>query len=191
VNLSLARIGYKGRIGSLYDGSIAAKKSLDVYSQTRDQLIREGDYEFAERSISATLQKQAPASYVGVTWSNAYPCLPWLYQYAFPSDCLKLRSVMATPVFVPNIDPQYNVFSIDNDDSFSPSQKVVNCNVPNAIFIYAAQVTDPQAWDVSFVEAFAAALGRRLAPALMGLDAAKMEISDEQAEAQLASSQKG
>jgi hypothetical protein len=192
VNLALVRIGYHGRVGSLYDGSTAAKHALDIYSQTRDQLIRDGDWECMERSVPGTLQKQAPAGgYVGIQWSDIYPCLPWLYQYEYPSDCLKLRSVLATPALVPDFDPQYNVFSLDNDNSFTPTQKVINCNVPDAIFIYAAQVTDPTNWDAAFIEAFTAALGRRLAPVLLGLENAKLAVSDEQAEKQIAKSEKG
>ena len=35
VNLALRRVGYKLRVGNLYDGSMAAKMALDVYAQTR------------------------------------------------------------------------------------------------------------------------------------------------------------
>src|SRR5258708_3438511 len=88
INLSLSRIGFKGRIGSLYDGSTAAKKALDLYGQTRDELIRDGSWEFAERIVSGTLVKQAPAGgYVVTPWSAANnPDLPWLFSYAYPTD---------------------------------------------------------------------------------------------------------
>ena len=192
VNLALARIGYKGRIGSLYDGSTAAKKALDLYSQTRDELIRDGQYEFAERIVAGTLVKQAPPSYVTTPWSAAsHPDLPWLFSYAFPSDCLKIRSIRQTPMFIPNFDPQHNVWSLGNDTGSSPPAKVILCNVANAMITYAGQVTDPSDWDSGFIEALAAALGRRLAPVLVGLDAAKLEISDEQAEVQLAAQERG
>lgn len=193
VNLALARVGYKGRIGSLYDGSLAAKKALDLYSQTRDDLIREGNWEFAERIVTGTLVKQAPAGgYVITPWSAASnPDLPWLFSYAYPSDCLKVRSVRQTPMFVPNFDPQHNVFSLGNDTGSTPAVRVILCNVPNAMITYAGQVTDPTTWDSEFTEALAAALGRRLAPVLVGLDAAKLELSDEQAEKALAEQDRG
>lgn len=193
INLALARIGFKGRVGSLYDGSLSAKKALDVYGQTRDQLIRAGQWDFAERIAAGTLIKSAPlGGYNPATpWTSIYPGLPWLFSYAYPDDCLKVRSVRPTPLFIPNFDPQFNVFSIDNDNSFAPAQRVILCNVPAAIITYAGQVTDPTTWDADFIEALAAALGRRLAPALVGLDAAKLEISDEEAEANLAAQQQG
>jgi hypothetical protein len=68
---------------------------------------------------------------------------------------------------------------------------VILCNVANALITYAGQVTDPTEWDSGFIEALASALGRRLAPALVGLDAAKLEIQDEGAEAQLAQQERG
>jgi len=193
VNLALSRIGFKGRIGSLYDGSAASKKSLDIYGQTRDELIRDGNWEFAERIVAGNLLKQAPASGYAVTpWSAASnPDLPWLFSYSYPSDCIDVRSIRATPMFVPNFDPQHNVFSLGNDTGSNPPQRVILCNVPNALITYAGRVTDPTTFDPGFVEALAAALGRRLAPGLVGLDAAKLEISDEQAENQLAQQEKG
>jgi hypothetical protein len=193
VNLALGRIGYKGsRVGSIYEGSRASKKALDIYAQTRDELIRDGEWEFAERIVAGTLLKQAPPSYVATPWSAATnPDLPWLFSYAYPSDCLDVRSVRQTPMFVPNFDPQHNVFSLGNDNALNPPQRVILCNVPNALVTYAGRITDPTTFDPGFVEEFAAALGRRLAPGLVGLDAAKLEISDEQAEGQLARQEKG
>ena len=194
VNLALGRIGYKGpRIGSIYEGSAASKKALDIYAQTRDELIREGEWEFAERIVAGTLVKQAPAGgYVITPWSAASnPDLPWLFSYVYPTDCIDVRAIRQTPRFVPNFDPQHNLFGLGNDTGSNPPQRVILCNVANALITYAGRVTDPTTFDSGFVEALAAALGRRLAPALAGLDAAKLELSDEQMENALAQSEKG
>lgn len=192
VNLALARIGYKKRLGSLYDGSEAAKLALTIYGQTRDQLIREGEWEFAERILILTLLKQAPdEGYVVTPWSPTFPALPWRYSYEYPEDCLKVRSVRRAPVFVVNYAPAYNIYSIDNDNSFTPPKRVILCNIPGAILTYAGRVTDPTNWDPDFTEALSAALARRLAPSLAGLDAAKLEMQDEQLETQVAASQRG
>jgi len=193
VNLALVRIGYPMRIGSLYDGSPAAKLALDVYVQTRDQMLRDGQWEFAERQVAGTLLKQAPAGGYGpwAPWTPAYPAIPWFFSYAYPDDCLKVRSVVAQPMFVPNFDPQYNVFSIENDSTYTPSKRVILCYVPDAVLIYAAQITDPTVMEASFIEAFSAELGRRLAPALVGMDAAKMEAQDAAMENQVAENNQG
>jgi hypothetical protein len=113
VNAALAHIGYTLRVNSLVDGTHAAAIALTIYGQTRDEILRDGDWGFAERSVAATLLKAAPASYVpGITpWDPAnYPILNARFEYAYPDDCLKLRSVKPVPVFVPNFDPQPHSF---------------------------------------------------------------------------------
>jgi hypothetical protein len=193
VNLALRRIGYKLRVGWLYEGSLAAKQALDVYAQTRDEILRQDDWGFAERNVIPTLLKIAPPNYIPpVVWNPATnPPLPYLFEYAYPNDCLKVRALKPTPMFVPNFDPQPNVFSIANDNTFVPAQKVILCMVPQAVLVYTGQVTDPTTWEADFVEAFAAALGRRLAPTLANMDAAKLEAADEGQSAAIAEMTQG
>jgi len=176
VNLALASIGHKDRIGSIYEGSFAAKQALDIYSQTRDEMMRTVDYGFSERNVTLTLLKQAPAG--GYFPPNAWdgtlnPPPPWVFSYAYPSDTLKVRSIKGIPLFVQNFDPQPNVFAVENDQYYTPARKVILCNVASAMLVYTAQVTDPTTWEADFTEAFAAELGRRLAPTLANMDAAK------------------
>ena len=182
VNLALVRIGYKKQIGSLYDGSLAARVALTIYAQTRDELLRSEDWGFAERNISLDLLKQAPANgfYPPGQWSNAYPPIPWLYEYAYPADCLKVRAVRPQPLFVMDFDPQPFVWTVQNDNSLNEPDKVILCNADSAILTYTGRLTNPADWEADFTEAFAAAMARRLAPITVGLDAAKMEASDEQ-----------
>ena len=182
VNLALARIGYKKQIGSLYDGTLAARTALTIYAQTRDELLRSEDWGFAERNLPMTLLKQAPADgfYPPGQWSTDYPPLPWLYEYAYPTDCLKVRAVRPQPQFVMDFDPQPFVWTVQNDNSLAEPDKVILCNAADAILTYTGQLTNPIDWEANFTEAFAAALARRLAPALVGLDATKMAASDEQ-----------
>lgn len=186
VNLALARIGYQRRIGNLFDGSAAASKALTLYAQTRDALLCELAWGFAERNTTLTLLKAAPTSgYIPPTvWTPAYPVLPWRYEYAYPSDCLQIRSLRPSigPIFNP--DPQPILFSVDNDASLNPPQKVILTNLESPVLVYTGQVTDPLSWDSDFSEAFAAALGRRLAPALVGMDGAKFGAQDEAMEKQ-------
>jgi len=197
LNLALVRIGYKLRVGSLYDGSLAGKKALDIYAQTRDDLLRDGDWPFAERNVSGTLLKSAPQvpggwGYIPPTvWTTAYPPLPWRFEYSWNSDFLKVRAVKNAPLFVPNFDPEPSLFAIVNDNAYSPPQRVIVSNVQNAVIVYTGQITDPNTWPPDFTEALAAALGRRLAPILVSLDAAKLEGSDEQVELNNAMVQQG
>jgi hypothetical protein len=182
-NIALVRLGFRGRVGNLYDGSAQSKRILDVYAHTRDELLRSYDWGFAERNVPMTLLKTAPPDgYVPpLTWTSAYPPLPWLFEYIYPSDCLKVRAVKPTPISIPNFDPQPYVWSVDNDNSLAPPARVILCNAPLAILVYTGQITDPTTWDEGFSEAFAASLARRIAPALASMDAAKFEAQDEAA----------
>lgn len=193
VNIALVRIGYKLRIGSLYDGSMASKKALDIYSQTRDELLRQNDFGFAERNVSLTLLKQAPPGgyFPPNMWDSTYPPPPWVFEYAYPLDALKVRSVKPPPQFIIDFDPQPYVYSVENDQSLAPVAKVILCNVPNAVLTYTGQITDPRDWEADFVEVLASALGRRLAPALVGLDATRLEASDEAAAMAVAETEQG
>ena len=106
------------------------------------------------------------------------PPLPWLFEYAYNSDVLKVRSVKPVPLFVLNFDPQPNVFAVENDNYFNPPQKVILCNVPNALLVYTGQITDPTTYEADFIDALASKLALRLAPVMANMDAAKMEASD-------------
>lgn len=180
INDSLTRIGYKLRVGSIFDGSEAAKIALDIYSQTRDNALRQFDWGFAERDVTLTLLKTAPVNGYGITpWTNAYPILPWIYEYGCPSDLIKVRSLRRTPVFIPSFDPSPVNFRMANDNAYNPAQKVILTNLPSAVLVYTAQVVDPTTWEPSFTESLCAALARRLAPSLSNLDVEKLEAQDE------------
>jgi hypothetical protein len=188
-NAALVRIGYRLRVGSLFDGSLAAKKALDIYAQTRDELLRQNDWYFAEGNVILTLQKQAPAGgYVPPTiWNPATnPPLPWLYQYAYPQDALKIRAVKGQPLFIPSMDPNYNNFDTPNDNTLNPPAKVIVCNVANAVGVYTRQVTDPSNWDSDFGEALVAAYARRLIPGLGNPELLKIAAPDEMQQQQIA-----
>lgn len=172
INNALARIGYKLRIGSIYEGSAAAKKALDVYGQARDGLLRQNDWGFAERNIAMTLLKSAPALPGGgygyippAAWNPVTnPPLGYLFSYQYPSDCLKVRALKPAPFLLPEMDPRPVIYKVFNDNSATPYVKSIACNVPNAQLTYTGQVTDPSTWEADFTEALCEELGKVLAP---------------------------
>jgi len=182
INLSLVRIGYEGRVNNLFEGTKQATAALNIYGQTRDEMLRAFDWSFAERNVGMTLIKQAPAGgyFPPNTWTNAYPPVPWLFEIQYPSDCLKVRAVKNVPIFVPDFDPQPYQFSVDNDNALAEPSKVILCNVYPGLVVYTGQITNPLDWEPDFTEALAASLGRRLAPVLVGLQAGQVAAQDEQ-----------
>ena len=190
INASLTRIGFKDRVGSLYEGSKAAKKSLDIYGQTRDQMLREGDWSFAQREVTGTLIKSAPVGgYVPpIVWNNlTYPPLPWAFEYMYMGDCIKVRAVKPQLILIPNFSPRPYLFRIANDSG----QRVILSNVENAIITYVGQVTNPTDMPPDFIEALVASVARRIAPVLSTLDATKFEAQAEQVETQIAEHEQG
>lgn len=177
VNVALRKIGYKLRVGSLFEGSMAAKTALDIYGQTRDRLLRENDWGFAEGNVALTLLKSSPVGgYVPPTvWDpTVNPPIPWLFEYTRPADCLKIRSVKFTPLFVPNFDPQPRIFGEANDNTLSPPAQVILCNVPNALLCYTRQVTDLTSWEPDTIDTFADALAKDLSKGLANLQTAQI-----------------
>lgn len=186
VNIALADIGYKMRITNMFDGSLAANLALNIYSETRDEVLRSQDWGFAERDIHLALLKTAPVGgYIPPTvWTTAYPILPWIYEYAYPPDMLKLRSLRPSPFFLFDFDPKPVTWRIADDSDLA--QKVILTNLSGAIAVCTGQITDPQLWEPGFIEALTDTLGKRLAPALATLDVAKMETAAEEVETQRA-----
>src|SRR6185312_15471925 len=182
VNQALDCTKYPLRIGSIWEGSEASSNALDIYGQTRDALLRERDWGFAKRDISLTLIKSAPpGGYNPVTpWNPTdYPQTPWLYEYAYPGDCLKLRAIKRAPTFIPDFAPDTELWQIASDSTQPAGQtRVILANAPQAIGVYTARVTDMTQWEPSFTEELIATLGRKLAQAL-GFD-----VQDVQADAQ-------
>lgn len=156
LNAALARIGYSTPLGFVYEGSKAGRVALNVYSQTRDDLLRSQDWEFARRDVTlATNGQTAPP--------------PWPYEYGYPTDCLKVRYVQPlSPGTMPVYDPRPTLFTEYNDTRTGSQTKVILANVTPATAVYTAQVTDLAAWDANSLEALIEQVARRLVPSLAG-----------------------
>jgi hypothetical protein len=184
-NLALTRLGYRLKVGSLLDGSDHANAILQVYGQARDDLLRNFDYAFAQRSLSLTLLKQAPAGgyFPPNAWDPAtMPPIGFAAEYGFPEDCIKIRLVKRRPGFVFDPAPIPTDWTEANDDSFTPARRVILCNFTDAIAVYTARVTNPETWDIAFTQALAARLAEEAGAALVSLDAQKAMTPNAQAQ---------
>ena len=195
LNQALRRISYSVPIGSIYEGSRASRAAVEFYGQTRDDLLQSRDWMFARQEAALVLLKTAPVGgYGGTVWTAAYPLLPWIYEYAYPSNCLEVRSVRPTPILMPEYDPQPHIFTVANDPTVPASSKVVLTNLPAAIATYTARITNPADWspEPMFIESLIAALGLRFQEALNPQqDAVKDRASEEQASAAMADEHRG
>ena len=195
VNQALREGGVKRRIGSVYEGTEAAKTALELYGQARDELLRSEDWDFARRTLALTLLKGPPPAggyYPGNLWNSTFPPTGWLYEYAYPGDCLQVAAIVPQPGNFPVYDPKPAVWRIDNDNALSLAAKVILTNVRNAVAIYRAQVIDPSTWNASFTATLIARLAAKFAIALSGsLDLAKAEDQEAAGEAAIADVRRG
>lgn len=184
VNAALRALGWPRPIGDIYEGSPAARAALERYSQARDELLRGTFPSFARRAgIALTLLKSAPGGGYSpaAPWTTANPPWPWLYEYAYPADCIEIRALLPLPQALPVLDPRPARWRIDDDESASPAQKVILADVPNAQAVYCARVTNPARWDAGFTGEFIAAMAAHLARALGADPKAKAEEAQEAA----------
>lgn len=193
VNQGLRDAGRPERIADIYEGSEAAKVALELVGQARDEILRRADWSFNRRTVTLQTLKgpPPPGGYNPIQpWSNIYPTPGYLFEYAYPDDCLDLRAIQQYPGLMPDLDPIPQLLLVQNDATPNvvdgvaqgPPAKVILCNVNNAIAIYRAQITDPSLWDSGFIAALVASLGDKFATAF---GAPVEEAREQKTEAQI------
>lgn len=146
--------------------------------------MRSANWDFCRKTISLTLLRVAVpvVSSVVPVYQNPPP-QPFLYEYAWPSDCLRARFLIPycppAPVGIPlttapNVAPlPYTpntsvpfVVSTDFDANNNPI-KVILCNLPLAQLCYTADLSPvPDLWDSLFLAAETAVLATYFITAL-------------------------
>jgi hypothetical protein len=189
-NRALSAISARATIVNVdLEASSEAKQTRLIYDSTRDALLRSAHWNFAKRTTYLTLLKSAPGTVenpAGGAWNDqTMPAPPWLYEYAYPSDCLLVRHITPPPSTVdaatppifstgfsgPSLVPQTRgtpfEVALSLDNTLQPI-KVILSNVRTAVGCYTLRVTSEDLWDASFEEAMVHALGARLALPLTG-----------------------
>lgn len=138
---------------------------------------------------AATTSSQTAVSITFTPTSYQPVPQPWVYEYAYPNDCLKAREILP---LIPSQQINQQIFGtpnngtvngngwgtmnrqpvirflISNDLIGTQNQTVVLTNQPNAILVYTYEVTDPSKYDPDFVYALAGRLASRISIALSG-----------------------
>lgn len=197
-NRALSAIAARAQIVNFSERSEEAAQCRLLYEPTRDALLRSAHWNFARATAYLTLIKSAPGTLEnpnasGLVWTPAYPAPPWLYEYAYPSDCLKVRFILpqyqrgsesGVPFFSANVsvrnwsyggEPQKFQVATDRDNNGNQANVILS-NQNMAICVFTQRITRPDLWDNLFQEAMVDALGSRLTLALSGDKAmAKMQ----------------
>ena len=189
VNQALVDIGYPERIASIEEGSKASIAAIEVYSQTRDDLLKAALWPLARRAnVPLALLKGPPPAggyNPGQPWTARFPPPGWLYEYAYPADMIELRAIVAPPGLMFDLDPVAAEFRIDNDNSLvdlngnaAPQQKVILANVKGAMATYTGQVTNPSLWEPWFTSLIVKRLGEKLSRALKLGEVEREELAE-------------
>ena len=104
VNQALDMIGSPDILGDLEDGSAASRIALRNYAPTIEEILRAAHWNFARRQAPLTLLQDATGNTTGVGTGTPGMGL-WVYEYAWPVDCLKARYVPVTGAINPPTPP--------------------------------------------------------------------------------------
>jgi hypothetical protein len=173
-NMALDVIGTRSSIQSLSEGSNEANAIARHYDNAVDAMLRACHWNFARKQVPLSLLQDGPNG-------GTVPA-PWLYEYAYPSDCVLLRQIMPM-IQTQEIQPSIGATSAagvvaygnavrfitgtDLDINGNPIE-VILTNQPQAIAIYTFRNSNTAMWDPLFVQGFAAYLGARVCMTLTG-----------------------
>jgi hypothetical protein len=197
-----ARSGAAGTVSALASFNEQSNEAFQVnllFAATQNDLLRAAHWNFARKTATLSLLKSAPGTPENPTttatvWSNAFPPPPWLYEYSYPADCLKMRMIcrevrysgggvgFGYPVLsgFGGDGGRYQKFAVANDvDLQGNPVTVVLADANHAIATYTALIKDPDLWDSNFQQCMVAALASRLAMPLTGDKQLKSEALQE------------
>lgn len=169
VNIALELIASQSKITTLNDGSDPANAALIVYAPTVQLMLRELDPDFARKSAQLTLS------------AAGSPIPPWAYEYLYPADCVRLRTVFPAAGTYDINDPAPIKSNVYFDMISGTPTKVIGTNVVNAHAIYTTSLVTEAMWDSAFVDTVARRLANPLAMALSGRPDFAREILEESA----------
>lgn len=183
INRAALAIGSQSQVSSLNEGSSLANAAATLYTPTFEQLARSAPWNCLRKEQSLTLLAAAqgtPENPDGTTLP--LPPVPWLYQYAYPSDCLQMRFIVpqlpspvgGVPIFSVTTGSPTGLYNNRNipfavayaTDSGGNPINVILTNQQQAIAVYTVNQPNPQIWDSLLQGAMVASLAAYFVPAL-------------------------
>lgn len=200
-NRALLSVGARAQVSSISpsDGSTEADVISVLWQPTFESLARTAQWNCLRKQLPLSLLAAAqgtPENPDGT--SMPVPQTPWLYSYAYPSDCLTMRNIIpsfpnspgdteppttvnnSSATWLPNGGQIPYLVSYSPDVNNSPTI-IILTNQDQAQAVYTVNQTNPAAWDSLFQSAMVASLGAYLVPAL-SLSLPLMQMSIKTAE---------
>ena len=162
-NAALGHVGTRSKIGSLTEDSPESNAIQTHLTVARQQSLRHYDWNFAR--LTATLAQVSLPIPSGQTVAPTSSVARWTYEYALPTDCIRLRRL--NDQIVPLTPVDWYELGADKDNNGNPIN-VVFTNDPTAVAIYTMDVQDPTRWDVGFLNAMEFGLAHRICYELTG-----------------------
>lgn len=185
-NRSLLAVGARTQVSSVSpsDGSVEANALSVLFTPTFESLARAASWNCLRKQQTLSLLAAAqgtPENPDGT--SLPLPPTPWLYAYAYPSDCLAMVYVVPSFPSSAGMTPQtsinnsaatwipnggqivYQVTTYQLTPSAVPAT-VILTNQEYAQAAYTANIPNPAQWDSLFQAAMVSSLGAFLVPAL-------------------------
>lgn len=191
-NRSLLSVGARSNISNLTEGSTESDACSVLFVPTFESLARTAPWGCLRAQVTLTLIAAAAGTPENVDGTSPLPPSPWLYQYAYPSDCLQIRylvpsfpnpstgsaplttaSLLALTVVGIGQIPFAVAYATDNSNN--PIETILT-NQTQAQAVYTVNQSNPVIWDSLFQSAMVASLAAYLVPAL-SLDIALMDRS--------------
>ncbi len=170
-NMALDAIGARSTISSLTEGSNESNAIARWWDNAVSSVLRSAHWNFARKQVALTLLQDAT--------NNGIVPTPWLYEYAYPSDCVLIRQFIpmiqvnpvtvvgqVSPVVAYGPPPKF-LESTDYDINGNLIQ-VLLTNQPQAQAVYTMLNTLTAMWDPLFVRCFVAYLAARICMTITG-----------------------
>ncbi len=166
-----------GSINSLDEASLQAQQCKLKYPFLRDMLLRDVPWNFAHKEDALALLTD--------------DLFNWVYAYQYPSDCLYInklilnfeefgdtgdgvtRSRHIEDIYSPDLGRQVK-YEIQNLDG----NRVIAANEPSLRISYRKKITDPNLFDMLFIQAFVKLLESELAIPIVGAEVGRQLRSD-------------
>lgn len=157
-NQALTAVGVSQFIQSLNENSLQAVVLRQFYHQTRDQVLEEFPWNFAD-------------SYVQLQDIGSPPT-GWGYRYRYPSDCVNAREIhlpyASGPSGIvwthPDKASPCSRFAVVEDEQ--SGGKAIITNLAGAALHYTKRIINPALYSAKFVDAFAYLLASKVAAPL-------------------------
>lgn len=154
-NMAISLTGQGKPISDILGKEPAAVACNLHYVASLFELLGEFYWNWATKTAPLTLVTQTQPDPAGLQVT-----IPWVYQYAYPGDCLNFIGVLSG-------FPKDTLFTIvEHRIVYQDQQQTIFCNMPNALGEYVVMALDPTRYPAAFVKALYYLLAAKISPSL-------------------------